>query len=202
MNIDNFIGIFPGAVNDNICDLAIEHFEKAKELNFVRNRKETDQAPKLMKDTKSYFLSGTSDLVDYKNEILAKNDRGIFETFSQSLWNCYQQYVDHYGVLETVGKHGISGTIKIQKTSPGEGYHAWHCEHDGFIQGNRLMMAILFLNNVEEGGETEFLYQSKRIKPRKGTILLCPSSFTHTHRGNPPISGDKYILTTWIEYYQ
>jgi hypothetical protein len=61
------------------------------------------------------------------------------------------------------------------------------------------MLAILYLNDVDEGGETEFLYQSIRIKPKKGTLILCPGSFTHTHRGNPPLSGEKYIVTTWIE---
>jgi hypothetical protein len=63
-----------------------------------------------------------------------------------------------------------------------------------------MMQAILYLNDVEEGGETEFLYFSKRVKPKQGTLLLFPASFTHTHRGNPPLSGTKYIMNTWLEY--
>jgi len=57
----------------------------------------------------------------------------------------------------------------------------------------------VFLNDVDEGGETEFLYQNKRIAPKKGRMVIWPSSFTHTHRGNPPLSGSKYIITGWIE---
>ena len=76
----------------------------------------------------------------------------------------------------------------------------WHCEHGSITYGNRLLLAILYLNDVKEGGETEFLYQSLRVSPKQGTLLFCPSGFTHTHRGNPPLSGEKYIMNTWIEF--
>ena len=56
---------------------------------------------------------------------------------------------------------------------------------------------MIYLNDVEEGGETEFLYQKMRIKPTKNTCLLWPGSFTHLHRGLPPLSGSKFILTGW-----
>ena len=55
-----------------------------------------------------------------------------------------------------------------------------------------------YLNTVEEGGETEFLYQSMRVKPEQGTLLIHPGGFTHTHRGNPPLKGVKYFMNTWI----
>jgi hypothetical protein len=64
----------------------------------------------------------------------------------------------------------------------------------------RLLAWSLYLNDVDEGGETEFLYQSMRIKPKMGTFVLWPAFFTHTHRGNPPLSGLKYIATGWVEF--
>ena len=57
---------------------------------------------------------------------------------------------------------------------------------------------MIYLNDVEEGGETEFLYQPKRIKAEKGKIVIFPADFMHTHRGNPPISNEKYVLTGWF----
>ena len=92
-------------------------------------------------------------------------------------------------------------SIKIQKTCPTQGYHVWHCEHDALSDGrDRILAWTLYLNDVEEGGETEFLYQSLRFKPKTGTFILFPAHFTHTHRGNPPLSGVKYIATGWIEF--
>jgi hypothetical protein len=58
---------------------------------------------------------------------------------------------------------------------------------------------MMYLNDVDDGGETEFLYQSKRYKPVKGRVLIWPAGFTHVHRGNPPLSGEKYIATSWLE---
>ena len=61
---------------------------------------------------------------------------------------------------------------------------------------------MFYLNDVQEGGETEFYYQDLSIKPRKGTMVIAPAYFTHTHRGNVPISNDKYILTSWVQFNQ
>ena len=66
-----------------------------------------------------------------------------------------------------------------------------------FIEG---FFKEVYLNDVTEGGETEFLYQKCRFKPEKNTILIWPAQFTHVHRGNPPLSNDKYIITGWVEY--
>jgi hypothetical protein len=82
----------------------------------------------------------------------------------------------------------------------GEGYHFWHCENAAMKARNRILAFMVYLNDVAEGGETEFLYQKCRFKPEKNTLLVWPSQFTHVHRGNPPLSNDKYVITGWVEY--
>ena len=89
---------------------------------------------------------------------------------------------------------------KIQKTLPGQGYHIWHCEADSLISSRRMLFVFMYLNTCDEGGETEFLYQHKRIKPKAGTIVISPAAWTHTHRGNPPLSGEKYMINGWLEF--
>ena len=90
-------------------------------------------------------------------------------------------------------------TLKIQKTLPTEGYHIWHLEHGkGFENESRAFVFSVYLNDVEEGGETEFLHQATRVKPKTGRIVIWPASFPYLHRGNPPLSGEKYILTSWL----
>ena len=90
--------------------------------------------------------------------------------------------------------------FNLQKTLPKQGYHTWHCENTGKHCTRRVLVTMMYLNDDFEGGETEFLYQSLRIQPKKGRMLIWPAGFTHTHRGNPPLSGDgKYIATGWIE---
>lgn len=86
------------------------------------------------------------------------------------------------------------------------GYHHWHSEHFPHPNDNsqkslhRVLLWLIYLNDVEEGGETEFFYQQAKVKPTQGSLILAPCTFTHTHRGSIPISGDKYVLASWVMY--
>ena len=87
---------------------------------------------------------------------------------------------------------------KVKKIPIGGGFHAWHYENSGVQSSPRKLVVQLYLNTIEEGGETEFLYINKRIKAQQGRLIIFPAGFTHTHRGNPPIGQDKYIVSTWV----
>jgi hypothetical protein len=60
------------------------------------------------------------------------------------------------------------------------------------------LLWTIYLNDNFDEGETEFLYQQKRVRPKVGSVLIAPTAFTHTHRGNMPKGNDKYIATSWI----
>ncbi len=86
------------------------------------------------------------------------------------------------------------------------GYHHWHSEHFPHPSDpsqkslHRVLLWLIYLNDVEEGGETEFFYQQAKIKPAQGSLVLAPCTFTHTHRGSIPVSNDKYVLASWVIY--
>jgi len=100
-------------------------------------------------------------------------------------------------------------SINLQRYTKGKGgYHHWHSEHfphpsDASQKSlHRVLLWLVYLNDVEEGGETEFFYQNAKIKPQKGSLVLAPVNFTHTHRGCVPVSNDKYVLASWLMYNQ
>jgi hypothetical protein len=95
------------------------------------------------------------------------------------------------------------GTINLQRYRADEGgYPYWHCElypRDASAETlHRTLLWTLYLNDGFEAGETEFYYQQRLIAPRTGALLIAPAAFTHTHRGNRPRGGDKYIATSWV----
>jgi len=95
------------------------------------------------------------------------------------------------------------GSINLQKYMADQGgYPYWHSEiYPRLDQGealHRLLLWTIYLNDGFEAGETEFLHQARRVRPRTGALLIAPAGFTHTHRGNRPRGGDKYIATSWI----
>ena len=48
----------------------------------------------------------------------------------------------------------------------------FHGENINWNLHNRTMAWMVYLNDVEEGGETEFLYQQVKLKPKKGTVVI------------------------------
>jgi hypothetical protein len=187
--IEDFIGIFPNVISEEYCDFVIRHFNWLEETRKTQNRQRSDGVSSVFKDNELYRF-----------DITLEKDTEVLKPFCEVVWKCLDEYVEKYGVLSTLDNIQISPSIKIQKTKKSEGYHIWHCEHGSSMSGRRLLLVMLYLNNVDSGGETEFLYQSKRVVPEQGTVVICPSGFTHTHRGNPPLTGEKYIINTWIEF--
>jgi hypothetical protein len=95
------------------------------------------------------------------------------------------------------------GPINLQRyRADTGGYPYWHCElYPKDASGETLhrhLLWTLYLNDGFEAGETEFVHQQRKVPPRTGSLLLAPSAFTHTHRGNRPRGGDKYIATSWV----
>lgn len=99
------------------------------------------------------------------------------------------------------------GNLNLQKYNAGQGgYFHWHSEIYPQDQAceplHRVLLFMFYLNDVTEGGETEFYYQQRKIAPKQGRMVIAPAGFTHTHRGNMPVSNDKYIATSWVMFHR
>lgn len=95
------------------------------------------------------------------------------------------------------------GTINIQRYYADQGgYPYWHCEvypkADNGETLHRFLLWTVYLNDGFAEGETEFFHQQRKIVPSTGSMLIAPAGFTHTHRGNRPKGGNKYIATSWV----
>jgi len=177
-----FIGIYKNLLNPEACQDIIKQFDKN---NFYFEQRYVDGVGPTVRANDSIELSqipGT----DY---------------LSQAVKNTLNTAIADYGSLfqEVRVTPLHSSRIKIQRTSPGGGYHSWHCENNCYYMSQRYVAWMIYLNDISEGGETEWLYQSMRVQPTEGTVVLWPAGYTHPHRGNPPLSETKYIATGWYE---
>jgi hypothetical protein len=189
---NNFIGVYENVLPHSACDELINFFEKCDKLGLTYSRQQADNVSKLDKDDDSLFLIHT--------KVLELLNYDIVELIDSVFWStAYKQYVEQYPILSTIGIHKIF-SYKLQRTSVGGGYHIWHAEQDSRLNSDRVLSFTCYLNDVYEGGETEFLYYPKRVAAKKGAFLLFPGAFTHAHRGNPPISNTKYIITGWVQF--
>jgi len=192
--IKDFIGIWDNVLSKEECDNIIEVFKDKKEKGLTQNRYEFEGASAIKKKDNALF----DDQIDFSH--YGGTHSILYNKFIKSFWDTYyKEYALEYGVLDEMASHSVY-ELKIQETESSCGYHIWHCEHSSRTQSNRIASFILYLNDDFENGETEFLYQKTRVKPKTGRLVLFPASFTHTHRGNPPYNGTKYILTSWVEF--
>ena len=189
--MDQFIQVYKKAFSDEYCDKVIEFFKSAEKAGMTLNRQDHDKAHKTDKEDLAIFIPSFP---------LQHINDDITTEFNSVFWgNCYKQYAEQFDILKTFAEHK-SYTMKVQKTQPGQGYHMWHAESTNKESSVRLLTWTVYLNDEFEAGETEFLYQHYRYKPQKGDCIIFPAAYTHTHRGNPPIGGDKYIITGWVEF--
>jgi len=131
-------------------------------------------------------------------EICGSQSLNYSQAINDHLSRALTEYIEFFPVLSGQFTSLFSVRQKLQKTPISGGFHGWHCENMHVETLSRVLAWTIYLNDVDEGGETEFLYQSERVKAKKGKTSIFPAGFMHTHRGNPPISNDKYILTGWF----
>ena len=189
VNINNFIAVYDNYITKQECNKAIEIYEQQNNFNNTMNRIAGENTSVLQKQDQQYFMNRTN------IDVWWKDLKPMMLNYDLA-WN---HYIKNTGADDAYGVPFNFTSLKIQKTLPTEGYHVWHVEHNqGFENEPRAFVFSIYLNDVEDGGETEFLNFSRRVKPKAGRIVIWPAGFPYVHRGNPPLSGEKYILTSWM----
>ena len=92
------------------------------------------------------------------------------------------------------------GPFNIQKYDEGGHFRNLHAERTSLHTLHRVFAWMTYLNDVPEGGETEFPMYGLKIKPEKGKTLIWPAEWTHAHKGEIVTKGNKYIITGWMHY--
>ena len=187
---NDFNGIeeYKNAFPIEYCKKIIDTFEQRAEMQL------TEHQTGFKNQDERIFM----DMANHNN--MFHVDANLCKFFYQTIMDTYEhKYRKKYDSLGSVCQHSPKG-MSVQKTRPHQGYHAWHCENADLCTSSRLMAYTLYLNTVEEGGETEFLYQGVKIKPEPGKLAIFPAYYTHPHRGNPIYKGIKYIVSGWYTF--
>lgn len=157
-------------------------------------------------------------LQDFKNKknnwTQAHSSRGYMlmssDLLNPDLYSAYSfkmiEFAKYYSSLFPYSTDGhnnwtMAKKFNLQYYPPGKHYSVWHCENNGEKPFAKRHLAFMtYLNTVNSGGETEFFYQNTKFQPVTGHTLIWPAYFTHTHRGIPAETEEKYIVTGWFEF--
>ncbi len=218
----NFIGVYDNALSLDFCESVINKFSQSPHAQPGVTGQGVDVIKKNSSDINiSLFPEWKDEVAVIQNTVLNGLIRYVRE-YPFLLAGAVALQVETPDGMEQISYMDIpqlsdesiarlimtvyrTGTINMQKYLKDEGgYFYWHSEvyphpHDANNDAlHRTLLWMFYLNDVEEGGETEFYFQNASIKPKQGTLVIAPAGFTHTHRGNKPTSGDKYIFTSWL----
>jgi len=165
-----------------LCDQLIENYNALKLEN-----KENPIKTKEIGYKNIYFNNINNNLQNlYRNEI----DQALTLYKQKYIWCDHCQQPWH-----------MACTPNFQRYDAGAFYQNWHFENNGSASSfHRHLVFMTYLNDINEGGETEFYYQKLKIRPKKGLTLIWPAGWTHTHRGSPAPYEEKFIITGWFSY--
>lgn len=198
-NFDQFIGVWDRFVPKPLCDEIIKYFDAVQDTNgcYIPPKEGGFDSPSLNDGIyrSEDLYGGALNRKDFAF-LLNYADGDMAQKVNSCLKSCILHYVERYPQLKQAGL--ISTDLKLQKTPPEGGYHLWHYENSTMSHAMREVTWMIYLNDMPEGdGETEFMYQRRRIRPTAGTVVIWPAAYTHVHKGNTVFSQDKYILTGW-----
>ena len=179
-NIESFI--MPFQIPTDICDELINYFKTTK-----YNKIDTTE-------------SGWSTDVKQGIDLSIQPDTNI--PIINDYLHCMKDGVELYFKRYPEANHltDIAELFNIQYYPSGGGFKAWHCERDREQTNQRSLVFMTYLNDIPNGGGTEFkFYPDFKVNAKKGLSLIWPTDFTHTHRG--VVSNyEKYIVTGWFNH--
>jgi len=129
-------------------------------------------------------------------------DSDLYKKIQVVKYEMLNKYLEEFPIAYRGKKVLTSEETKIQRTDPfGGGFHNWHAEISHWANCTRALVWTFYLNDIpDDEGETEFLYEKVRVKPKKGMGCIFPAAWPYQHRGNPVHSHSKYISTGWWYY--
>ena len=182
----SFIFECDNALPDFLCDDMVARFENNPDDQYQGRVGSDIEENVNLKKTTDLVVTGKDHWQDVQNN--------LFRSLAMSI----QEFSKQFTYFSNFKRFQDSG-YNLQRYQKGEYYH-WHIDADNEALSSRQLVAIWYLNDVEQGGETDFYHQNISIKPQKGKLVLFPPFWTHQHRAAKIETGVKYIATTWISF--
>lgn len=185
MQLTDLIRSYPGALPAGRCQELIDGFE----------------------DRVSDHIINTGSALSFAELNITQHWQEAHELAFAAVLPWFEQYSRDLGITGLQWPAELAfEELRIKRYRPGgQDQFAPHVDVGDHASARRFLAALLYLNDVEEGGETEFLpwgddHVRRSWFPRAGTLLVFPPLWPWLHAGRPPISGPKHILSTYLHY--
>lgn len=176
-------------IEDFLSDGECEHLKSSASTRLERSRVVSKTGEDYIDDVRTCMNAWLRndhviETIEDRIEALTGVPKGCGETLTILNYQVGQEFKPHHDYYET--------------DNPGYKYLLAQ-------QGQRIATILMYLSDVEEGGDTVFPRLNLRVKPRKRSLLFFanvdrknnPDPFS-LHAGEPILRGEKWVATKWL----
>ena len=191
--MDNLIKVYDDVIDKDSCNLLIGKFETHEEQHETVYEEDGDEK------------------IAFKQLQMVKFEE--WKSIQEGMLEVFQDYIMRYK---------IDCNIKDKQWPTEYGYEAIRMKrylnndtdrfdpHVDVLDHNtsrRFLAFFIYVNDVDEGGETKFLnlykpgtYIPVTVTPKRGRLLMFPPMWPWYHAGLKPESGNKYLIHSYCHY--
>lgn len=182
-DLTHYVQCFDHALESALCQQMIESFDSLSRFHARNDRSSTT------------YLGGSAWTELNVSKVA---DASVETYFREQVTRHLALYNEHVALTLPVPPRNRLENLRIKRYSVDAG-DRFQPHFDALdYSSNRYMVFLWYLNDVMEGGETEFCDLGLRIEARQGRLLMFPPYWLFQHAGLPPRSNDKYIISTYL----
>ncbi len=186
--VADYIQVFDDALPAGFCQQMLQSFDA-----LARFHKPNGRGVRAGHESSAWTELDITPLTDtnFRQLVLGNMQKHL------ALYNAVNQAMASAPILAIPGTDKISELIlKRYRPDANEAFQL-HFDAIGPV-ANRYLVFLWYLNDVIDGGETEFPALGISVKPKTGRLVMFPPYWMFQHQGKAPLSGDKYILSSYF----
>lgn len=181
--LEDYIVTFDDIISDELCDSILKEYKDTEWNPTLVGQGVVD---KQIRNVDSIGLS-FNHVINVNPEKRKEIDDKLFE--------CASLAIRKYNELFPEARIEQDNGYELLRYKKGQFY----TEHtDSYKAQPRSVSCSFALNDDYEGGEWGFFDNKIKIKPKKGSVVMFPSSFTYPHQINTVTEGTRYSIITWF----
>lgn len=187
LDLRDYVQTFDGALPPAFCQQLIASFQQTTDRHVVRS---------------PGWRAGLDASAWTELDVSALADEAFKGFFYKQVDDHLALYNQRLGLTIPVPPSPLISAMRIKRyiANSGEGFQP---HFDAIYEvANRYLVFLWYLNDVDEGGETEFCDLGIKVPARTGKLLVFPPYWMFQHAGRPPLSNDKYILSMYLLFPQ
>tara|TARA_Y100001970_G_C14210077_1_gene846356 strand:+ start:1040 stop:1639 length:600 start_codon:yes stop_codon:yes gene_type:complete len=175
--MNDTIRVYDKALPDGWCDSLIKSFENLKENHSKINRNQCPQFTEMCINT--HAKQYTSGLVQF-----------VLRVYDKYIADVNTKFLPDFKSLEE---------FRLKRYIPNTGDRFdEHVDIKRLRTSKRALSFLFYLNTCD--GDTVFTRQDLNITPKCGRVVVFNPTWEYPHKGLPPQTTNKYVLSTYLHY--